>query len=371
MNMYWNLEKIRCFFIVFFCTLQSIYFFNISLAPFPILSLLFLLHFDLKFSKVDLIISFLLITIVIINLLFIPFYLYEGQFYFQTVLGFFIGITYFLFLQSYLKKIKLSSILYAINLSLIIHIAFFLIQFIYYIITGDHLDFIVGITGEVTRNINNLEFIRSSGLFIEPQNYSFFILALIYLKYHLTSNYFDVISLFALLTVFLSFSLFGILGAIVFYLLIFRKLISKWIFLILLIPTIYFTYDLFILIYETRLISLFSDGSFMARFSDPFIKLFTEINYLLIGKGFGVIGTEFNELSTLLSILTSFGLLFGSFFIFIVFYSLNFRIGINKYFSIFLLAFILLMDLRISMVFFWLLFGLSYFKHFNNEKIYN
>tara|TARA_Y100001958_G_scaffold98184_1_gene67825 strand:- start:13498 stop:14613 length:1116 start_codon:yes stop_codon:yes gene_type:complete len=371
MNLVLNLEKTRCFLIVFFCTLQSIYFYNISLAPFPILSLLLLFHFDSKFFKSDLLISLLLIIIVIINLLFLPLFIKEGTIYFQTILGFFIGIVYFLFLQSYLKKNKLSTIIFAINLSLSVHISFFLIQFIYFLVTGDHLDFIVGITGEVTRNINNLSIIRSSGLFIEPQNYSFFILALIFLKYHLSPNYYDSISLISLLTVILSFSLFGIIGAIVFYFLIFRKVVSKWLIIPILVVGFYYTYDYYFFIYETRITSLSDDGSFLARFSEPFFKLFTEINYLLLGKGFGVIGTDFSELSTLLSILTSFGLFFGSFFIFIIFNSLNFRVGINKYYSLFLFAFILLMDLRISMVFFWLLFGLSYFKYFNNEKIYN
>ena len=358
-----NRENIRSFLIVFLCTLQSIYFFNISLAPFPILSLLFLFQINLKSTKVDLTIVFGLATIVIVNLLFLPLFLEEGSFYFQTTLGFFVGLIYFLLLHSYLRKIKLSSIIFAINLSLIIHVTFFLLQFIFYLFTGEHLDFIVGITGEVTRNLNNLSIIRSSGLFIEPQNYSFFVLALIYLKYHLTPNYNDTISFVSLLTVFLSFSLFGILGAIVFYFLIFRKVISKWIIIPILIVGIYFTYDYYFFIYETRLNSISTDGSFLARFSQPFFKLFSEPNYLLLGKGFGIIGTKFNELSTLLSILTSFGLFLGSIFISIIFYSINFRDGINKYYSYSLLIFILFMDLRVSMMFFWLLFGLSSFKN--------
>tara|TARA_B100000767_G_scaffold274571_1_gene308008 strand:+ start:1319 stop:2422 length:1104 start_codon:yes stop_codon:yes gene_type:complete len=363
----WDGETIRFFLIVFLCTLQSIYFYNISLAPFPILSLLFLFQKNPKFTKADLTIALLLASIVVVNMFFFPLFLLEGSFYFQTTLGFFVGLIYFLLLHNYLRKIKLSSIIFAINLSLIIHVAFFSSQFIYYIITGEHLDFIVGITGEVTRNLNHLGIIRSSGLFIEPQNYSFYVLALIYLKYHLTSNYSDTISLVSLLTVVLSFSLFGILGASVFYFLIFRKVISKWIIILILLVGIYFTYDYYLFIYETRLTSLSSDGSFLARFAQPFLQLFSEPNYLLLGKGFGIIGTSFNELSTLLSILTSFGLFLGSIFISIILYSVMFRHGINKYISYSLLIFILLMDLRISMMFFWLMFGLISFKNFKNE----
>ena len=363
-----NSEKIRCFFILFFCTLQSIYFFNISLAPFPILSLFLLFQRNLKLSKADLITSFLFIAIVIVNLLFLPFFLYEGSFYFQTVLGFFIGIIYFLLLKSYLKKIKLSSIIFAINLSLVIHLSFFLIQLIFWLISGEHLDFIVGITGEVTRNLSSISIIRSSGLFIEPQNYSFFILALIYLKYHLTSNYYDHISTLSLTTVFLSFSLFGIIGSLLFFSLIFRNVISKWIIVSLLSLSIYFTYDYLLFIYENRLVSITEDSSFLVRFSEPLYLLFSESKYLLIGKGFGIIETKFYEFSTLIIILTSFGLFLGSFFIVIIFHSVKFRKGINKYFSLALLAFILMMDLRISMIFFWLLLGLISFK---SEKIYN
>ena len=368
MTLAYNTEKIRCFFIIFFCTLQSIYFFNISLAPFPILSLFLLFQINLKFSKVDLITSFLLITIVTVNLLFLPVFLKEGSFYIQTVLGFFIGVIYFLMLHNYLRKIKLSSIIFAINLSLIIHLTFFLIQLIFWLISGEHLDFIVAITGEVTRNLSSISIIRSSGLFIEPQNYSFFILALIYLKYHLTSNYSDKISVISLISVPLSFSLFGIIGFLLFYFLIFRKAISKWIIAPLLLLAIYFTYDYFLFIYENRLVSFTDDSSFLIRFTEPLFLLFSDYKYLLIGKGFGIIGTKFYELSTLLSIFTSLGLFLGSFFIAIIFYSVKFRLGINKYFSLALLVFILMMDLRISMIFFWLMFGLISFK---NEKIYN
>ena len=114
-----------------------------------------------------------------------------------------------------------------------IHIFFFYLQLFVFYIFNYHLDFIEPITGESQRVIGgNFEllfssFIRPSGLFSEPGTYALFVAPLIciFTRYSITDARENRFWYLCVITLFLSFSLYGIIfGILIFGLKIFKKI---------------------------------------------------------------------------------------------------------------------------------------------------
>jgi hypothetical protein len=110
-----------------------------------------------------------------------------------------------------------------------IHVAFFIFQFSWFLITSDVIDFLVPFTGESQRVVGGSytlsylsAFVRPSGLFNEPGTYStWMILLLLLLKSNANRIGFNsknsILEIFVIGTVLFSFSTFGFIFTIIYF----------------------------------------------------------------------------------------------------------------------------------------------------------
>lgn len=318
--------------ILVFATLQAFYFRSISLAPFPLLSLFLTIAVTpkTKLNVYELQELLLFSTIIAISAMLGVINLNEISdtiFYFPTLLGwllFPIGIIYFKRYFKYYKE-HLQSIFKWV---LVIHVSFFFIQFLSYKLFHVKLDFIEIITGESQRTgatkLKGVggENIRAAGLFSEPGSYSVYIYILLIFNLIL-ENKFKILSLLALISMFLSFSMTGILMALVVILFYVSnlKLSKKNI-----INLVYVTFGVtvFLLYYSElflgpiydRFTSLENDASAGARFESG-MEQFLYRNFLYSGLGLGVQIDNIKSTSALLGTLFNFGIVNFIVFIFI------------------------------------------------------
>ena len=204
-------------------SLQSYYFYQIGSPLISILSLIFLslivlkdLNIKLNNSNYVLLFYFFIFIFSLLSLL----YFNEGLVS-KKLFGFFI---IFLSCITANNLYKSFNIFYLIRLYLKFHILFFYIQLLAFYIFKFHIDFLQPITGEEQRVFGgNFEipyinsFMRPSGLFNEPGTYVTFIAPFIVLfgrwkNNFVTQDYF--IYVLGLFSLFLSFSVFGIIFGI-------------------------------------------------------------------------------------------------------------------------------------------------------------
>ncbi len=326
-----NKTFIGCVILVF-TTLQAFYFRSISLAPFPLLSLLLIIAVTpkTKFNVYELQELLLFSTIVAISVMLGVINLNEiGDtiFYLPTLVGwllFPIGVIYFKRYFRYYKE-NLQSIFKWV---LVLHVSFFFIQFLSYKLFHVKFDFIEIITGESQRTgatkLKGVggDNIRAAGLFSEPGSYTVYIYILLVFNLIL-ENKFKILSLLALISMFLSFSMTGILMAIVVILFFVSnfKLSKKQILNLVYVAlgvTIFLSYnsELFLGPIYDRFMSLGNDASAEARFQSG-IEQFLYRNFLYSGLGIGVQIANIKSTSALLGTLFNFGIVNFIVFIFI------------------------------------------------------
>lgn len=370
-----RVAKLLAFSIVFFATLQSVYFYSIGLAVFPVLSFL-LLFFGTKtvFAKsLPVLIGFY--AFFLINAL-IGFSRNPSGFYLNSMLGVFIGPLYWvLFLSYFLKRSEL--LVSAIKWTIVVHLVFFLIQFLAFYVLGVKVEFLSAITGEESR-INGsgtlTGYIRSSGLFNEPASYSI-MMSLLAFSWFLFTKKFDLLIFFILLTCIVSFSFGGILfsGFLFFYTLWQSKIqffAKVAIFALLVIGVSYFIINHGEVVYEyikLRIENIEDDNSANARFLTGlayFFKQGDSVKYLGMGLGNYPEGVVTTVGSGLMAVVVNFGFIGTLVFLgLFAFAKKLFHLPIKLLLFFFLFMFSTMTFLH---VYFWMFF--SVFSQFSHAK---
>lgn len=136
-----------------------------------------------------------------------------------------ITISYFFYKKSNIKRI--------LDFYLIIHISGFYLQFLFHYILNINVDYIYYLTGEEQRTYGDGviipilgELYRASGFYIEPGTYATFLAPVIaiYSRYYNISILSKFIFILALISLFISFSIFGFIFFII--IIIFNPLIN-------------------------------------------------------------------------------------------------------------------------------------------------
>ena len=286
---------------IFFITLQAFYFRSISLAPFPILGLFIIIFthykaFDSRELKEIFPIFFLALLSFCIGIFNFA-YSESINFYLPTLIGWFLFPVALIYCKRLFNNDGIN-FYKVLRWVLILHLIFFYVQYFSYTLFNIKLDFIEFITGEAQRTgATKLKafgsgIIRAAGLYTEPGSYSVYIYVLLVMCL-IIKRKIDFIVLIALLSLFLSFSMTGILMAVFFILfyisglkLKFRYLIS----LILLFVTVssFFLYfsEIFLGPILNRFLNLETDGSALQRFQGGYSNFLSE-NYFFTGIGVG------------------------------------------------------------------------------------
>ncbi len=186
----------------------------------------------------------------------------------KPIMGFALGVgIYFFYYSVMLDRYSLDKVF---NIIIIIHACYLILQFIFYYATGIMLNFFAFMGTLEPRAISSI--FRPTGLYLEPSAYSVSILMLLTAKF-LISKSFDKVTIFALATIFLTLSFWGIVAGFIFIICFSKKNLKFIITLILLICaivfTIFFIDNPFLISHDTpwmRLQNLSDDSSLYARF---------------------------------------------------------------------------------------------------------
>jgi len=190
-----------------------------------------------------------------------------------TVFAFYLGL--FLVLPYFLHfDYNYAHILRVINVLTIVNLLFFYIQFFAYKCFGVVIDYLGYFNAMSARIFNTATFyFRAAGLFQEPNSFCLMVFMLLVVRLFLKGNIFDLLSIIALVAIFLSESLWGF-GAIVVLLILFtRSVIYKSLILALVIAfsfTIVYApkYAAYLIdpITVGRIPNVLNEGSYLARY---------------------------------------------------------------------------------------------------------
>ncbi|ENK3380149.1 hypothetical protein AB2M59_003513 [Escherichia albertii] len=209
----------------------------------------------------------------------------------------------------------------AIELILIVNVVLFFIQFVSFYVFGYRIDYSL-VTGGIGSRNDYGSLYRASGIFNEPAEYSSAITVLVVSKF-LINRKLSSWNIVALASTMLSFSFVGIIQSFfVIYIVLFRKIHKKPIYLFLIVIIIFFAwfafFDLFIDRYETFMDG--SDGSNNTKL-DTFNFFLSHTEYLWGGAG--LIGYDPNTMPLFMqglydltffgSCISIFGIFIGSF----------------------------------------------------------
>jgi hypothetical protein len=354
---------------LFLITLQSFYFYNINLAPFPIMGGLVFLFIGRKASPskdvlnfIGILVFFFVFSIIWSNLNKLDYI------YVNSIIGAFLGLFFFIIIEKYLHDFDKIFITNLLKNVILLHIVFFSIQFLSYYIAGNLIDYLLPITGEESRlffggAITGL--VRCTGLFNEPATYSYYLGGLVFLSVFVQKKI-DIYSAIGLITLALTLSISGILLSTLIlayytfyiskkfkYLLIFIIIA----FLILSILVIFFEDTIYMYVFD-RFSNISDDNSTNIRFFDSFEFLKTK-NALVQLFGLGI-GNYTNETSLttsgIVSLISSFGIIGYIFFI----SSLYFFTQRNRLINFMMFNIFLLSTITIQAPFFWFLFSIYY-----------
>lgn len=375
-------EKIFCTIIVLFTSFFSIYFYNISLAPFPMFAFLILafilLLFNKKLNKHIIFIGLLFIILFSISGLIGKFFEFN-VFYFNSILGSIIGPLFFiLFYSLYYQKINYVE--YALRKVIIFHLFFFIIQTITFYLTGNLINFLQYITGEESRNIAYgllTGLIRPSGLFNEPASYVTFIgpSLLFLILYNKKLGLFELITLGSIL---LTLSASGVIISIyilaIYFIIVAKKRARKIFFsylMILFLALTLLNLELIELIYKSFsqrfILNPEIDGSVSMRFVDGFKLFFSSPFYIqLFGFGIGNYSPLASTVASgFMAIIVHLGYLFTLIFLIINIFSFRLMKVDLKYFLIF--SFFLFTTITYLFIHYWLFLALIFFISKNNN----
>ncbi len=225
------------FVVVFLFFLQSYYFYQFGIAPFPIIGVLLLIVLFILYQNWHIPSSFLKYFIIVLMLMvlsvFGTFLLNNDSVMLPTLLftqvGFFLVALTVVLIGSTFRRNDLDRICYFL---LILQVFFFYIQFFSYHLVHLRLDFLAPVTGEIQRNFNGRGLFRGSGLFNEPATYSQCISMLILLSLNqIISKNKIAVFLIALASIYLSLSLLGFFEAtaiLILYLIRLKIKIPLW-----------------------------------------------------------------------------------------------------------------------------------------------
>lgn len=356
---------------VFFITLQSYYFYNIKLAPFPILGSLILLLFGIKNNPSK-------DTVKIVGILTVFFFISTiwaffnklDFIYFNSIIGSLVGLLFFVIFDKHFKNHDNYSVTRVINAVISIHLFFFIFQFSAFYIFGILIDFLYPITGEESRFFFGgalTGLVRCTGLYNEPATYSYYVGGLVFLNILLFKKI-NIISKFGLISIALTLSISGILLSIIIYF-YYSFFISKKIknilffstvsFLVMAIILLYFNDNVYMYLFD-RFSNLSDDTSTNTRFFDSFDFLKSK-NILIQLFGVGL-GNYTNDVSLtpsgIIGLISSFG--FVGYIIFSS--SLYFYTQKSGIINFIMLNIFLFSTITIQTVFFWFLFSIYYYN---------
>lgn len=363
--------SILSIFAVFFITLQSYYFYNIKLAPFPILGSLILLLFGIKNnpSKDTVKIVGILTGFFFISTIW-AFFNKLDFIYFNSIIGSLVGLLFFVIFDKHFKNYDNYSVTRVINAVISIHLFFFIFQFSAFYIFGILIDFLYPITGEESRFFFGgalTGLVRCTGLYNEPATYSYYVGGLVFLNILLLKKI-NIISKFGLISIALTLSISGILLSIIIYF-YYSFFISKKIknilffstvsFLVMAIILLYFNDNVYMYLFD-RFSNLSDDTSTNTRFFDSFDFLKSK-NILIQLFGVGL-GNYTNDVSLtpsgIIGLISSFG--FVGYIIFSS--SLYFYTQKSGIINFIMLNIFLFSTITIQTVFFWFLFSIYYYN---------
>lgn len=135
----------------------------------------------------------------------------------KPIAGILLGIV--VFVCFYSIRLNGRSVAKVLGILIIIHASYLSIQYLYYQAFGVVLN-IYGFLGTEPRALSSI--FRPTGLFLEPASYSMSMLMLLTLRTLITKR-FDTITYFAVGTIFLTLSLWGLIASIIFLLVFARK----------------------------------------------------------------------------------------------------------------------------------------------------
>lgn len=370
------IKKSALVLIFFFLSLQSYYFYNIGIAPFPLVSLIGIIVFSdrNRISNQIKIYPFSLFILFTISSLW-GFFFQLDLYYVNSVIGIFLGTFILIFTTKFLKSYNIDLIYRVLAIVLIIHLICFWLQFGLYMLIGVNLDFLEFVTGEASRfeaygAISGL--IRATGVFNEPATYSYYIFTIVYLRFLCFKkiNWFDQ---FALISILFTLSLSGFFLYSFFqfyYWVLFKGNINSIVFFSILIFIVFYIVqfvfeDTINLYLVSRLSDAENDNSMNTRFSDGIIYFINlPLNYVIFGLG---VGNYTKNISTTasgwMSIITTFGIVPGASFLFITFKYLKYlRV---KFVTVIPLIILLFSTITPMQVIFWVV--LSFFVVSNSN----
>ena len=376
--------NIRFFLLVislFFSTLQAIYFRNIGLAPLPIIGffIAFFISIKIKTSVVERNFIFGVLIIVVLSLLIGLLnleYLFDTHFYFPSLFGWLLFPFSVIAYRKAFKLYDFKKIEQIVSFVLIIHLAFFYTQYLLYTFFNIKLDYLYVLTGEQQRmgaaklkEFFNL--IRATGLFSEPGSYSVYIYILVSIKLLIRKNI-DILSIIGIASMFLSYSMTGVLMAFYFlgiYLFFtkynMKKVIALFISIIILVGILALKSEVFLGPIQERLLNIQEDGSASARFQGN-ISNFIASGLLFVGIGIGVLSDNIKATSALLSGLFNMGVALLSVFLLL---SINYiRKWSNSYFPILLLPPVLMSNISFNQIIYTVFFAFLTID-FTNQRI--
>lgn len=264
MNFVNRISGIFNFIWFFLMTLNSFYFYSLSMPVFSVISAILTVPLifttKISFQKTDRLPLVIFLYFLVCSILTaLP---NTSNIFLQRIIFFFLLLPVIIY-SSYLFRSQKKMMKSIIKISLIVHLLFFYFQFFGFYLTGDFIDFLEPITGESQRALGGsytfgsggVKLIRATGLFNEPGTYSTF-LFLIFLLFkglqrdlgHNESlSLFDVILIISIL---LTFSVFGFIFVFLFSLtyIMREKLINKVLFVIALFPFAYLSIKNYLLV---------------------------------------------------------------------------------------------------------------------------
>lgn len=218
-----KLSFILVFIWVFLMTLNSFYFHNIGMPVFSVvaafLSILLIFVFKVRIRSYMRLILYIITYILLSSLLTM---LLNDQFALATRIPLFFILVPVVIFSSFLFKEEKELMAKVLKVVVTIHLIFFFTQFIYFYGTGVFIDYILPITGVEQRSLggsyeiddSGTKLIRAAGLFNEPGTYSTFIFLILSLiknteKKLGKKDRLSLIDILTVISVLLSFSVFG------------------------------------------------------------------------------------------------------------------------------------------------------------------
>ncbi|KGO84290.1 hypothetical protein Q763_00665 [Flavobacterium beibuense F44-8] len=357
------------FLCLLFTTFQSIYFYSINLAPFPLVAffiLFFITRERFTLFELKIILTFLcLISIsIVIGILNEP-YVWGYRFYFPRVVGWLLFPFSVILFRKAFYSFRVEEINKCLSCVLIVHLLLFYIQYFSFNFFNYKIDYLVSITGEVQRNgaaklkEYSTQMIRTSGLFSEPGSYCVYIYILVVMKFILRRKI-TLLMLIGLVSMMLSYSMTGVLMVVLFLVLhldlkriSFAKLVNYTLLLVVVAVVLYLQAKIFLGPILDRFNNLSEDSSASARFEGG-IDNFVFEGHLFSGLGIGVLSNNIEAVSVILSGLFDFGIVLLSIFLFLHFVYI-YKLG--KIRNIVFLFAVLLSNISFNQIVYTMFFG--------------